>query len=331
MEIKVVDNLKLTESLGKGAYGQVFLTEIEGKEGLYATKRLNRALFEKEENIKRLYNEITILKQIKHPNVVNYIESKKTKHHIYIVMEYCKGGSLSECLEKYIETFKHPFKEEIVQYLMRQILNGLDEFHSNNILHRDLKLDNILINFPSENDKISLNMLNTTVKISDFGFSSILKHDNDLAKTTIGTPIYMPPEMVEANTYNKEIKYGNKADIWSLGVLCYQMLTGNYPFYGKELNELEKNLKNGIYKLPRYFSQEAAFFIQAMLQENPEKRLNCKELLKQDFLNKDFSQLQKINPEIIPGVIGQQNDFLLISILDNSKSNIKNPFILNNK
>ena len=327
MEIKVVDNLKLTESLGEGKFGKVFLTEIEGKEGLYATKRLDRALFEREENIKMLYNEITILKQIKHPNVVNYIQSKKTKNHIYIVMEYCNGGTLFECLKKYIDIFKRPFKEEIVQYLMRQIINGLDEFHSNNILHRDLKLDNILINFPSENDKISLNMLNSSVKISDFGFSSILKNENDLAKTTIGTPVYMPPEMIDSNINKKIIKYGNKADIWSLGVLCYQMLTGNLPFFGKTMNEIDKNLKYGIYKLPRYFSQEAVFFIQAMLQENPEKRLNCKELLKQDFLNKDFSQLQKKNPKIIPGFIEEQNDFLFISILDNSKS----PFIFTNK
>ena len=100
MELEV-DNLKLSKSLGKGAFGEVFLTQIEGKEGYYATKRLDRVYSEKKQNIKRLFIELTILNEIKHPNIVNYIESKKTKNHIYIVMEYCNGGSLSKCLKKY--------------------------------------------------------------------------------------------------------------------------------------------------------------------------------------------------------------------------------------
>lgn len=317
MEIKVIDNIKLIKPLGKGSYGEVFLTEIVGLEGLYATKKLNRSYFEKEENFKNLYNEITILKQIKHPNIINHIEDRRTSKHIYIVMEYCNGGSLSECLKQYKGKFKLPFNEKIVQYLMKQILNGLNEFHSKNILHRDLKLNNILVNFPSEHDKISLNMLNATVKIIDFGLSSILKDDTDLANSTVGSPIYMAPEILDAFIYKKNIEYRNKADIWSLGILCYKMLVDEYPFNGKNRKDLNENLKKGIYIIPNNLSHETILFINSMIQKNPDKRLNCKELLKHDFLNKDISQLQKVKPENIPGVIGQWKNNLKISILDN--------------
>ena len=301
MEIKVIDNIKLTKSLGKGSYGEVFLTEIIGKEGLYATKMMDRSYYEREENIKRLYNEITILKEIKHPNIVNYIFSKKTKDHIYIVMEYCNGGSLSDCLGKYTAKFKRLFNERIVQYLMKQIIKGLNEFHSKNILHRDLKLDNILINFPSEQDKEELNMLSASVKISDFGFSSILKDDKAFAKTNIGTPIYKPPEMIDALVNNKNIQYRTKADIWSCG---------------NNMKDIDKKIKEGIYRLPMYLSHESVLFISSMIQANPDKRLNCEELLKRDFLNKDISQFQKIKKENIPGIIEQKNNILFISILD---------------
>ena len=97
-----VDDLILTKSLGKGAFGEVFLTQKKGCSEFYATKRLDRAFSEKPENIKLLANEITLLKKIHHPNIVKLIDLKKTKSHCYIVMEFCNGGALSGCLKKYI-------------------------------------------------------------------------------------------------------------------------------------------------------------------------------------------------------------------------------------
>ena len=170
-----VDNLKLTKSLGKGAFGEVFLTQIDGKNGFFATKRLDRSYTDKEENYKRLANEISVMQKIRHPNIVGLIDLKKTKSHCYLVMEFCNGGDLTGCLRKYMEAHRKPFSEEIVQYLMRQIVSGLDALHSRNILHRDLKLDNILICFNSDNDKKSLNMLRANAKITDFGFATYLK------------------------------------------------------------------------------------------------------------------------------------------------------------
>ena len=160
-----VDDLILTKSLGKGAFGEVFLTQKKGCKALYATKRLDRAFSEKPENIKRLSNEITLLQKINHPNIVRLIDLKKTKSHCYIVMEYCNGGDLSGCLKKYKAAHRRPFSEEIVQYIMRQVVSGISFLHSNKIIHRDLKLDNILVTFPSENDKKSLNMMKAKLLI----------------------------------------------------------------------------------------------------------------------------------------------------------------------
>ena len=190
-----VDNLTLTKSLGKGAFGEVFLTQIDGRSEFFATKRLDRAYSEREENIKRLSNEIRVMQKIHHPNIVSLIDLKKTKSHCYLVMEFCNGGDLTGCLKKYMAKYNKPFSEEIVQYLMIQICRGLDALHSRNIMHRDLKLDNILVCFNSESDKNSLNMMKATAKITDFGFATQLQQ-NALAHTVLGTPTNMEPGLL---------------------------------------------------------------------------------------------------------------------------------------
>jgi serine/threonine protein kinase len=314
-----VDNLTLTKSLGKGAFGEVFLTQIDGKSGYYATKRLDRAYSEREENIKRLSNEIKVMQKIHHPNIVSLIDLKKTKSHHYLVMEFCNGGDLTGCLKKYMMKYNRPFSEEIVQYLMKQIVSGLDALHSRNIMHRDLKLDNILVCFNSENDKNSLNMMRATAKITDFGFATILQQ-NGLAHTVLGTPTNMEPGLLnnmEQRTRNQG--YDQKADIWSLGTLCYQMLVGRTPFSGTSMQDLFHKVKIGTYPLPTNLSRESIFFIEAMLQKDPNKRLSCKELLRHDFLTKSVSQFHTVNAGNIPGVVAQQGGLVNV----NSGANIK--------
>ena len=310
-----VGNYKLLKSLGKGAFGEVFLTQKIGQNGVFATKKLNREYSEKEENIKRLSNEIKILKYIHHNNITGLIDLMKTNNNIYIVMEYCNGGDLTKCLKKYTEINKRPFSEEIVQYLMKQIITGLDFLHSKNILHRDLKLDNILICFKSDKDKNSVNMLQSTAKITDFGFSKIIEDPNNpITFTLIGTPIYMSPGMVAAMANNtKNPGYNQKADIWSLGVLCYEMIIGKCPFIGNSILDLYNKIKEGNYELPNYISHEAALFIGAMLVKDENKRLSCKELLKHDFLTKNYKDFKPLNIKEIPGVISQKDGFVIIN------------------
>ena len=283
----LVDDLVLSKSLGKGSFGEVFLTKkVRGTE-LYATKRMDRAEYSKPENNKRLINEISILQKIKHPNIVRLIEVKKTKSHIYIVTEFCNGGSLSENLNKYIKANKKPFSEEIVQYLMRQLVSAINYLHKNKIIHRDLKLDNILINFPTEKDKTDLNMLAAQIKIIDFGFATRLRTANqNLTKTVLGTPSNMEPHMLN----NMELRqnslegYDEKVDIWSLGTLCYEMIVGRLTFFGRNMNELYEKVKRGNYKLPLWLSKEAVSFLNGMLQYDSKRRLSSDDLLRHDFL-----------------------------------------------
>ena len=113
------------------------------------------------------------MKELNHKNIVKLEDVKVTTNHYYLVMEFCNGSSLTECLRKYQEKYGRPFSEEIVQYLMKQIIVGIRYIHKRNIIHRDLKLDNILVNFDSNADKQNVNMMKAIVKIIDFGFQPI--------------------------------------------------------------------------------------------------------------------------------------------------------------
>ena len=294
----LVDNLVLTKSLGKGSFGEVFLTKkVNGKE-LYATKRMDRAEFNKPDNNKRLLNEISILQKISHKNIVKLIEVKKTKSHIYIVTEFCNGGSLTDSLNKYVQIHRKAFSEEIVQYLMKQIVSAIYYLHMNKIVHRDLKLDNILLNFPNENDKANLNMLKAEIKLIDFGFATRLRTVNgNLANTILGTPSNMEPHMLrDMENQRPSLKgYNEKVDIWSLGTLCYEMLVGRMAFAGYSMEELYKKVKAGNYKLPLWLSKEAVSFINGMLQYDSNKRLSAVELLNHDFLKKNVKEFQTVD------------------------------------
>ena len=294
----LVDNLVLTKSLGKGSFGEVFLTKkVNGKE-LYATKRMDRAEFDKPDNNKRLLNEISILQKISHKNIVKLIEVKKTKSHIYIVTEFCNGGSLTDNLNKYVQIHRKAFSEEIVQYLMKQIVSAIYYLHMNKIVHRDLKLDNILLNFPNENDKANLNMLKAEIKLIDFGFATRLRTVNgNLANTILGTPSNMEPHMLrDMENQSPSLKgYNEKVDIWSLGTLCYEMLVGRMAFAGHSMEELYKKVKAGNYKLPLWLSKEAVSFINGMLQYDSNKRLSAFELLNHDFLKKNVKEFQTVD------------------------------------
>ena len=156
-------------------------------------------------------------------------------------MEYCNGGSLNQCLNRYKEMYHRPFTEEIVQYIMRQVISAVKYIHSQRIIHRDLKLDNILVNFLNQNDYDSVNMLKSKLKIIDFGFASS-KDENDMFTTAIGSPLNMDPLILKkfnaGRVQSNDLYYDEKADIWSLGALCYQMLIGNSPFDAYNMQEL---------------------------------------------------------------------------------------------
>ena len=167
----LVDDLTLIKPLGKGAFGEVFLTSKQGTTQKFATKQIDKKYAANPKAKKYLDNEIMILKDIDHENIVKLYDVKETSQYFYLVTEYCNGGGLSDCLEKYQEEHNTAFPEELVQYLMKQIVSALRYLHSKRILHRDIKLDNILVNYESEEDRINKNLMKAKVKMIDFGFA----------------------------------------------------------------------------------------------------------------------------------------------------------------
>ena len=305
-----VGDYTLYKVLGKGSFGEVYLTQKANNFEILATKKLDKKQTDRPSVKKYFDNEISIMKELIHPNIVRFYDLLATYSHYYVVMEYCNGGGLSNCLSKYKQLYHRPFSQEIVQYLMRQIVEGLKFIHSRKIVHRDIKLDNILVSFSKEKDKNSLNMLASKVKIIDFGLATRLGPEN-LTYTALGSPINMDPLILKkynkAGGYEQLQGYNEKADIWSLGTVCYELLTGEAIFKVRDLKDLMKKVENGTYTIPINvnFSKEAVSFLNAMLQYDGDDRLSSEELSKHDFLVKNVRDFTQVDLKMISNKIDE--------------------------
>ena len=293
-----INEFTLETLLGEGAFGAAYLTKKEGDNNLYATKMYDREKVKEGSQLyKYMTQEINIMKQLKHPNIVKFIDCKKTKKHFYIVTEFCNGGELGKALEDYKLKKGKAFPEEIVQYLMKQIISAFKYMHDLNIMHRDIKLENILLNFDNEEDKKNLNMMKSQVKIIDFGFSCKITKDN-LRITAIGSPLNADPLILQKLTKGgktKDIGYGKEADIWSLGNICYEMLIGESAFSAEEIDELVSKIEEGKYNVPTDLSKEVVSFLNGMLQYDPKKRLTIDQLYNHPFIRNSIDTFHKIN------------------------------------
>lgn len=173
-------------------------------------------------------------------------------------MEYAKGISLREY---YRNTKEHRISEPVCKKVFYQLAEAMSYLHSNHIAHRDIKLENIII------DK------NYNVKLFDFGFGVYNPHD-ELQTFFCGTPNYMPPEIFQKIKYKPEL-----ADLWSLGVLLYKMIAGEFPYKGKDEKELFKHVKDGIYSFPSFVSEQAKMIIKSLIVKNPEERIKMDKIL----------------------------------------------------
>ena len=296
----IIDDLTLIKQLGKGSFGEVFLTSKAGTKELFATKKINISKVAEERYIKYLNNELFILKNVNHPNIVKLYDIKQTLNNYYLVFDLCNGGGLSNCLERYQK--KHdgkPFPENIVQLLMKQIVEGIKYLHNKKILHRDIKLDNILVKFDTDEDKDNDNYSKATIKIIDFGFARYLENDS-LAQSILGSPINMDPKILmkyQKIDNNQSFGYDQKADIWSLGTVCYQLLIGVPPFNANSGEVLVSKIQKGTYTIPNKLnlSKQSISFINAMLQFDPQQRYDINQLAAHEFLVKDCNSFDKMN------------------------------------
>ena len=318
-----IDDYILLRPLGQGQFSNIYLTSKEGidiisnieeietkfstlelKDKIYATKLIDKK--NNNEDLKRYFdNEISILKEINHPNIIKLIDVKENSNYIFIILEYCNGGNLQSFLDKYVKENNKGLSEEIVQYLMKQIIEAYKYLHNKGIMHRDIKLENILINYANENDKKNNNIMRATIKLIDFFFSKRLKK-GELTYTIIGNPLNMSPIILKklcVNTNTRKVGYGIKEDIWSLGSIFYTLLIGKSPFDAEDMDELVENIEKGIYKIPSTLSKEAVSFMNSMLQYDSEKRLNIDELSGHKFLQKNIKEFGKIDTNEIKDLV----------------------------
>ena len=307
-----IKGYKFEKEIGKGAFSKVILaTKLDTGEKC-AIKKIDKSFVNDKRYKKYLNNEIFILNNIKHEHIIKFYGMKMGMNYIYLIFEYSNGGDLQACLNEYVKRNDKPFPQEVVQHIMKQVISGFVYLHARKILHRDIKLENLLVKFPTEEDKQNLNMLKAEIKITDFGFSRYLKADK-LATSLLGNPINMDPHILRKMARidnDTEFGYDEKADIWSLGTITYELLVGCPAFEASSYEELIQKIDEGNYKIPHeiILSKEAICFLNGMMRYDPKTRLSVEELSKQYFLTRDPStfhnyQLKKNNMNLAQSIV----------------------------
>ncbi len=257
---------KILSKLGSGSFGNVFLAEnkyTKEKVAMKIIKKANKDLLSDGE----IKDEIDILKNLEHPDIVRIIESFNTRESYVLVTEYCEGGEL-------YDQVKNQLSETQIAVIFKQLLSGLAYLHSHNIVHRDLKLENILIQEIEKSKTTGEDLFN--IKIIDFGTARIFSNKKK-PQSIVGSSYYIAPEVLRQH-YNKE------CDLWSVGVILYMFIVGHAPFDGCDDEEITGNIQKGIYKKDerrwKKASKEVKELIQKLLIYNPKKRLTALEALK---------------------------------------------------
>ena len=312
MKKKEENNYKKIGVLHKGANDSSVYLAIDSKKNiLTAIKSIPKNKMDQEAQ-KNFRRELQNLHNLKHPNIIHILDYLNNQSYNYIVLEYCNGGNLREYLQKYMEKNNAPLNEFFIQKILRQIAPALEFMHSKNIIHRDIKLENILLNFNTYPNipkngkrpqalKFSEKSLNKdfSAKITGLNFSKDLIQDN-MGSTILGTPLYMSPDVVERLDNKTNKKYNTSADLWSLGVITYELLTGTTPFVGSKYEEVFQNIEKGSYKLPKKLkpSIEIISFINGLLQYYPEKRYDWEQIKQHPFLTKNVEDFNFVDLEL---------------------------------
>ena len=312
-----IDDLILTKPLYRGEYRIIYLSTKQGSSVKYISIQINKKTLSEEKELKNIFdNYFYALNDTNHPNIVKLLDKKETSDDIYLVLEYCNGGNIEDFSEKYFKENEKPLTEEIVQYIMRQVINTLKYLHQKKIIFRNIKPSKLLINYENEEDIKNNNIMKGKIKIADFAFSSHLeKGEFSNLLDIIGNPIFIPPEIIFDK--NDERKYNEKIDIWSLGITCYELLTRKIPFNYYSLKILFENVGKGDYYVPLIFSKETISFLNCMLQYDPNKRYSCEQLSKHSFLTKDVNEFHKVNINELKNIEIVYNNRIKINIKNN--------------
>lgn len=270
--------------IGHGAFAVVFKGRHREKHDWeVAVKCINKKNLAKSQTL--LGKEIKILKELKHENIVALLDFQETASSVYLVMEYCNGGDLADYLHS-----KGTLSEDTIRVFLQQIAGAMRVLQAKGIIHRDLKPQNILLSYPPGRKSHSNN---TCIKIADFGFARYLQN-NMMAATLCGSPMYMAPEVIMSQNYDA------KADLWSIGTIVFQCLTGKAPFQASSPQDLrlfyEKN-KNLSPNIPRETSSHLRHLLLGLLQRNHKDRMDFDEFFCHPFLEAS-SSMKKTTPTV---------------------------------
>ncbi|KAL2922306.1 CBL-interacting serine/threonine-protein kinase 1 [Bienertia sinuspersici] len=263
-----IGKYSLGRILGEGNFGKVKFAKNTQTGDSYAVKILEKKKILNLKITDQIKREIATLKLLKHPNIVRLYEVIASKTKIYMVLEFVHGGEL---FDKVASRGKLPEKEG--RRLFQQLIDGVSYCHDRGVYHRDLKLENILID-----DKGSL-------KVSDFGLSALPQHfgSDGLLHTTCGSPNYVAPEILANRGYS-----GATADVWSCGVILYVILTGYLPFDDRNLAVLYQKITRGDVQIPKWLSPGAKKMIKRILDPNPVTRITVAEIKANEWFRQGY-------------------------------------------
>ncbi|XP_011253307.2 uncharacterized protein PF11_0213 isoform X2 [Camponotus floridanus] len=278
-----VTDFNFLKVLGKGSFGKVLLAELCGTECLYAVKCLKKDVVLEDDDVECTLIERKVLTlATRHPYLCHLFCTFQTNSHLFFVMEYLNGGDLMFHIQK-----SGRFPEARARFYAAEIWSGLNFLHKKGIVYRDLKLDNVLLDFEGH------------IRIADFGMCKLQIFLDRTADTFCGTPDYMAPEII------KGLKYNHAVDWWSYGVLLYEMLTGQSPFSGCDEDELFWSICNERPFIPRYLSQEASDMLICLLEKDSAKRPPSHEIAMHAFFQHlpwDRLERRQLEPPFKPAI-----------------------------
>lgn len=260
---------ELGRTLGEGNFGKVKFAQNLDSGLPFAVKILEKSRIIHLNITDQIKREIATLKLLKHPNVVRLHEVLASKSKIYMVLEYVTGGELFDKIAS-----KGRLQEAEGRKLFQRLIDGVSYCHNKGVFHRDLKLENILLDSKGN------------IKISDFGLSALPQHfrDDGLLHTTCGSPNYVAPEVLANRGYD-----GATSDIWSCGVILYVILTGYLPFDDRNLAVLYQKIFKGDVKLPKWLSPGAQNLLKKILDPNPVKRITMAGIKADEWFEQDYT------------------------------------------
>ncbi|ONK61798.1 uncharacterized protein A4U43_C08F33690 [Asparagus officinalis] len=258
--------------LGQGTFGKVYHARNMKTSQSVAIKMIDKEKVLRVGLIDQIKREISVMRLVKHPNIIQLYEVMATKAKIYFVMEYVKGGEL------FNKVSKGRLKEEVARKYFQQLISAVDYCHSRGVYHRDLKPENLLLDE------------NGNLKVSDFGLSALAesKRQDGLLHTTCGTPAYVAPEVINRKGYD-----GAKADIWSCGVVLFVLLAGYLPFHESNLMEMYRKIGKGEFKCPYWFHFEVRKLLFIILDPNPSTRISIAKIKENSWFRKGFDDRLK--------------------------------------